>query len=111
MGKWVNKYSHLIHDCVPADIKADNGVIFKDDKYYYLVMRDIPMCANEHVTRRNNRPRVVVHTDKKIVRPVYLDKKENLQEVEFDPKDNSFAMLPFRYSNSMYARVVRFELK
>ena len=111
MGKWVNKYAHVIRECVPAEFQADNAVILKDDKYYYAIMRDIPMSANENVTRREERPRVVLHTQRKVLRPVYLDKKLCEQNVELDHKDNSFPILPFRYSNSLYARVVRFELK
>lgn len=111
MGKWVNRYEHVIRECVPAEFQADNAVILKDDKYYYAIMRDVPMSANEHVTRREDRPRVVLHTQRKVLRPVYLDKKLCEQNVELDHKDNSFPILPFRYSNSLYARVVRFELK
>ena len=111
MGKWINRYAHVIRECVPAEFQADNAVILKDDKYYYAIMRDIPMSANEHVTRREERPRVVLHTQRKVLRPVYLDKKLCEQNVELDHKDNSFPILPFRYGNSLYARVVRFELK
>ncbi len=109
MGKWVKKYAHIVFDCVPAGIEADNGVILKDDNYYYAVIREVPMSSNEGPIRRENRPRTVIHTDKKIINPVYLDTKE--QKVELDRKDNSFPSLPFMYGSSQFARVVRFKLK
>ena len=67
------------------------------------------MSSNEGPIRRENRPRTVIHTDKKIINPVYLDTKE--QKVELDRKDNSFPSLPFMYGSSQFARVVRFKLK
>ena len=109
LGKWVKKNSHIIFDCVPAEIEADNAVIFKDDNWYYAVIRDVPMSSNENVARRQSRPQVVIHTDKRITNACYMDNKQ--QKVVVDKKEKSFPVLPFMYGTSQYARVVRFKLK
>ena len=108
-GKWVKLNKHIIFDCKPSNISADNAFIFEDDKYYYTVIKDVPMGANENVARRESRPEVVIHTDKRITNAVYMD--TNKQKVEFDKKNKSFPSLPFRYGTSLYARVIRFKLK
>ncbi len=108
-GKWVKKYSHIIHDCIPSTLKADNATIFEDDNYYYAVISDVPMSANENVARRESRPCVVLHTDKKIVNARYID--TNQQKVVVDNKNKSMPILPYMYGTSMFARVIRFKLK
>ena len=108
-GQWVKNNKHLVYDCWPCDIKADNALVFEDGNYYYAVIKDVPMSANENVTRRESRPEVVIHTDKKITNAVYMD--TNKQKVEVNQKDKSFPVLPFVYGDSLYARVVRFKLK
>lgn len=108
-GKWVKLNKHIIFDCVPSSVIADNAVIFQDDKYYYAIMKNVPMSADENVARRESRPQVVVHTDKKITNATYMD--TNKQKVEVDQKNKSFPILPFMYGDSLYARVVRFKLK
>ena len=108
-GKWVNKYSHIIHECKPSEIKADNAYIFEDDKYHYALIANVPMSANENVTRQHNRPQVVIHTDKKIVEARYMD--TNKQKVVVNQKTHSFDVLPFMYGTSYHMRIVRFKLK
>lgn len=109
MGKWMKRYKHIIYDCFPANITADNALIFQDDNYYYAVIKDVPMGANENVVRKESRPEVKIYSDKKISHAVYMD--TNKQKVEINKKNNSFPILPFVYGNSLYARVVRFKLK
>lgn len=109
MGKWVNAYKHIIFECRPSEIKADNAFIFEDGTYYYALINKVPMSANENVTRRQNRPQVVIHTDKKIIQVKYLDKND--QKVEVNQKTHSFDVLPFMYGISYQTRVVRFKLK
>ena len=108
-GKWMKQNKHIIYDCHPSDVQADNAFIFEDDKYYYAVIKDVPMGANENVARKESRPEVKIYTDKKIANAVYMD--TNKQKVEVDKKNKSFPILPFVYGTSLYARVVRFKLK
>lgn len=108
-GSWVRKYQRIILDAKPSDIQADNAYLFEDDKYYYAIANDVPMSANENVVRRDSRPRIKIHTDKKIINPVFLD--ENIQKIEVDKKDNSFESLSFCYGTALCSRVIRFKLK
>ena len=80
-----------------------------DDDYYYAVIRNVPMSANENVTRQTSRPEVVIHSDKKIKNASYMDTR--IQKVEVNKKNNSFPILPFPYGTSLYARVVKFKLR
>ena len=109
MGKWINAYKHIVFDCKPSEIKADNAFVFEDGTYYYALINNVPMSANENVTRRENRPQVVVHTDKKIVQAKYLDKSD--QKIIVNQKTHSFDVLPFMYGTSFHTRIIRFKLK
>lgn len=109
LGKWVKLQRHVIFDCVPSEIKATNACVFEDDKYYYALINNVPMSANENVTRQQNRPQVIIHTNKRIAEPKYLD--DNDQKIKADQKTHSFEVLPFMYGNSLCTRVVRFKLK
>ena len=109
LGNWIKANNHIVYDCKPSEILADNACIFEDDEWYYALINDVPMSSNENVTRQQNRPRVVIHTDKKIVQAKYLDK--NTQKIVVNQKEHSFEVLPFMYGNSFSTRVVRFKLK
>ena len=109
LGKWVKANKHIIYECKPSEISADNAYIFQDDDWYFALINNVPMSANENVTRQQNRPQVVIHTDKKIVQAKYLDKND--QKIVVNQKLHSFEVLPFMYGNSFHTRVVRFKLK
>ena len=108
-GKWIKMHRHIIFDCKPSELKATNAIIFEDDKYYYALINNVPMSANENVTRQQNRPQVTIHTDRKIVDAKYLD--VNDQKIVINQKTHTFEVLPFMYGNSLSTRVVRFKLK
>ena len=107
-GKWVKKNARIVYDCKPSEIKADNADLYEDGEYFYAVIRDVPMSANENVVRQQNRPEVVVHTDKKITNLMFLD---NRQKVKLGRARDRFPCLPFQYGTSLFARVARFKLK
>ena len=109
LGKWVKANKHIIHDCKPCGDMAENAYIFKDDEWYYGLINNVPMSSNENVTRQQNRPKVVIHTDKKIVQVKFMDKND--QKIVVNQKEHSFEVLPFMYGNSFSTRVVRFKLK
>ena len=109
LGKWIKLNKHIIFECKPSELTADNAYIFEDGDYYYALINKVPMSASENVTRQQNRPRVVIHTDKRIVGAKYLDKND--QKIVIDKKTHSFEVLPFMYGNSLSTRVVKFKLK
>lgn len=109
-GKWIKLQKHIIFECRPSSLKADGACIFEDDEYYYYaVVKNVPMGANENVARSQNRPRVVIDANKRIMNAKYLD--SNHQKIIVDQKNHSFEVLPFEYGNSFCTRVVRFKIK
>ena len=108
-GNWVRKYQHIILDAKISDIQAENAYLFNDDKYYYAIIKDVPMSTDENVTRKLAQLKVKVLTDRKILNPVFLD--DNCQKIVVNKKDNSFDIMPFCYGTSLYARIARFKLK
>ena len=109
LGKWIKLHQHIMFDCKPSLVSSDGALLFEDEKYYYALIKNVPMGANENVARKQNRPRVIIHTDKKIIGARYLDTKE--QKVVVDQKTHSFEVLPFQYGNSLSTRTVRFAIK
>lgn len=106
LGKWIKSNKHIVFECQPSKITADGAYLFEDDKFIYALIKNVPMGANENVARKENRPRVTIHTDKRIIGAKYLDTNE--QKVVVDQKTHSFEVLPFQYGNSLSIRIVRF---
>lgn len=109
LGKWIKLQKHIVFECRPSALTADGAYIFEDDNYYYAAINNVPMGANENVARKQNRPRVSIHTNKKIYNAKYLD--NNNQIIVVDQKTHSFDILPFEYGNSLSTRIVRFKIK
>jgi alpha-L-fucosidase len=64
-GIWVHKHEHVIRDCKPSKITADNALIFEDDKYYYAVIKNVPLIATLNVVEAKSLPRITIHSEKK----------------------------------------------
>lgn len=107
LGIWVHKHEHIIRDCKPSKITADNALIFEDENYYYAVIKNVPLIATLNVVEAKSLPRITIHSDKKVIEACCYDDKKAKIKVE----KNSFAMPAFPYGVSMCARVVRFKLK
>ena len=109
LGIWVHMHEHIIHHCKPSDIQAENALIFKDDHYYYAVIKNVPLMATLNVVEAKSLPLVVIKTDKKIVDACCYDSKKT--RIKIDNKNKSFPIPAFPYGMSLCARVVRFKLK
>jgi alpha-L-fucosidase len=107
MGKWVAKNEAVVYNCVPADIQAENADIVTDGKYYYALIKKVPMSANAHVARVEDNLRVTLKTDKRIVSAVWLD--NNAPVSAFD--ECGFYAEPFMYGTSLGVRVAKLELE
>lgn len=106
MGKWIRVNKDIIYTTVPSDIKAENADILTDGKYYYAIIKGVPMCFNTNVTRMQETKHVVLKTDMKIKNAVWLDNDEKVKLLE----DGSFFAWPFDYGVSFGARIAKFEL-
>ncbi len=106
-GKWIKVNKGFIYDAVSAGIEAENADVLTDGKYYYAVIRKVPMLADPNVARAADDRYVTIKTDKKIVSAKWLDNGKSVKGV----KKNGFSVEPFSYGYSYGARVARFELK
>ena len=105
-GKWSKQYMNLVRNARPADIQLDKGYLFQDNDYYYLVINNIPMTANENVARKQNPLTAVLDTNKRIISAKYIGDKAKVIV-----KHNSIQIKPFDYGYSLYTRVIRFKVK
>lgn len=107
VGKWIKVNKGFIYDVVSARIEAENADVLTDGKYYYAVIRKVPMSADPNVANMADNRTVTIKTDKKVVSAKWLDNGKSVKGV----KKNSFPVEPFAYGYSYGARVARFELK
>lgn len=107
VGKWIKVNKGFIYDVVSAHIDAENADVLTDGKYYYAVIRKVPMSADPNVANMADNRTVTIKTDKKVVSAKWLDNGKSVKGV----KKNSFPVEPFAYGYSYGARVARFELK
>ena len=103
IGKWIKVNKGFIYNAKPCGIKAENAVILKDDKYYYAVINNMGMKADENVALKSGD--IKIKTDKPFKNAIYLDNNEKVEV-----SDNAMVIKPFEYGNSFVSRVVRFEL-
>lgn len=107
IGKCLRLNKNIILDGKPCGLTAENADIVTDGKYYYAIIKDVPMCFNTNVTRMQETKHVVVNTDKKIVNAIWYDNDEAVRMLE----DGTFFAWPFDYGCSYGLRVARFELE
>lgn len=107
VGKWIKVNKGFIYEVVSAHIEAENADVLTDGKYYYAVIRKVPMSADPNVANMADNRTVTIKTDKKVVSAKWLDNGKSVKGV----KKNSFPVEPFAYGYSYGARVARFELK
>ncbi|MBO7213944.1 MAG: hypothetical protein J6V66_00450 [Clostridia bacterium] len=104
IGIWVKLNKNFIYKIRRVeDVKAENAQIVKDDKYYYAIIKDVPMKADPDVAIGGNIKEVFI--DAKIKDAVWLDNGEKIKV-----KDGRFVGRPFYYGNSLYVRVARFKI-
>ncbi len=106
IGKWIKINKDFIYNCKAAGIEARNADILTDGKYYYAVMKKVPMFADVNVAIGGKIYNVNIKTDKKITNAIWLD---NGSAIETD--GNIFELKPFAYGKSLSVRVARFMLQ
>lgn len=107
IGKCLRVNKNILLDGAPCDISAENADIFTDGKYYYAVIKGVPMCYNTNVTKMQQTKRVSLQTDKKIVGAVWFDNNEKVRMLD----DGTFFAWPFDYGYSYGLRIAKFRLE
>ena len=104
IGKWIKANKGFIYNAKASSIEAQNAYILKDGKYYYAIIKDVPMSANPNVAIVGNVKNVLIN--KKIKNAIWLDNEES---IEID-NNNKLIIKPFPYGTSFSVRIVRFKL-
>ncbi len=107
IGKWIRKNSDAVYEVYPSDIDAENAEMLTDGKCYYAILRNVPMVWNQNVTRHEDAQRVKIFTERRIAEATWLDTGEKIEVDE----NRSFAVKPFDYGVSLFARVAKICLK
>ena len=103
IGKWVRSTKEFIYNSKSCDIKAENADVLFDGEYYYAIIKDVEMTADENVQRNLTKRSVKIHAN--VFDAVWLDNR-NTVEV----KDGEFAVEPYRYGQSYSSRVLKFKV-
>ena len=110
LGRWIKVNKNFIYNVKKADISSTLGdLLMGEDGYYYLVIHDVPMSANQNVTLLKDKYSFTIKTDRKILNPKWLDNNSKVAKVKGER--NTFISSPFNYGTSFGSRVMRFKLK
>lgn len=104
IGNWLKVNKRFIYNVKRADIEIEGLKILKDDKYYYAVVENVPMSADDNVQLGHYNQ--IFNFDRKLKNPIYLD---NNEKVELLNDGKSIRISPFMYGTNYYARVIRFK--
>jgi len=106
IGRWHTKNKGFLYNVQKSELVAENAQILTDGRYYYAVIKGVPMTADPNVTRLSAGRYVRVKAGKKIKNASWLDSGKKIKV-----EDNSFLVEPFAYGTSLSVRVARFELE
>ena len=104
IGKWIRYNKNFIYDIKPCDITAENADVVKAGDDYYAIIKDVSMSADPNVQAGGKEKTVKINAPVK--RASWLD---NGKKVKL--RNGEFAVGFFPYGTSMYARVLKFNLK
>ena len=103
IGAWIKANKNFIYGVKPCDVKGENTKILSDGKYYYAVVKNVPMKADSNVALGGEFGNIRIFADVKY--PVWLDNGEKVER-----KGNEIIVKPFNYGNSFVTRIIRFKI-
>ncbi|MCQ2796702.1 MAG: alpha-L-fucosidase [Bacilli bacterium] len=106
IGEFLKANKFFIYDVKKADIEAENAMLLKDDKHYYAAVTGVEMVADPNVAINHVAKTITIKTNKKIKNAKYLDNNHKAK-IEND----QIKVEPFAYGESLYARVIQFDLE
>lgn len=104
IGKWVRSTKEFIYNAKSCDIKAENADILFDGEYYYAIIKDVEMTADENVQRNLKKRKVKIYAD--IDCAEWLDNGKPAMA-----NDGEFSVEPYLYGASYSLRVLKFKAK
>ncbi len=104
IGKWVKANKGFLYNARPADVGADGADVLTDGKKYYAVIKNVGMSADPNVSLSGKTATVKLSVPVRGAK--WLDNGEKIEVAS----DGSFAVTPFSYGRSYFARVAEIEL-
>ena len=104
LGKWIKVNKGFIYNVRPAEIKANGADVMTDGAYYYAVIKNVEMSADPNVAINGKAKTIKLPI--KIKSAKWLDNGEKIEVI----KGNSFAVTPFEYGRSYFARIAKIKL-
>ncbi len=105
IGKWIKINKDFIYSAKSCDLTAENADILYDGKYYYAVIKNVPMSADPNVSLKQDTKSVKINTEQKVSDLIWLD-----DATPVSIQNNIFEVSPFPYGTSLTTRVARFTL-
>ena len=105
IGKWVKVNRGFIYAARPTKVKAENAIVLSDGEKYYAIVKNVCISADPNVALSAGAEQV------KFTKPIASAKwLDNGEKIAING-DHSFAVMPFEYGRSYWARVAETTLK
>lgn len=104
IGKWVKKNKNFIYGVKRSDMACEGCVVLRDDRYEYIVVKDVQMQSDENVTEIVGAREVVLPAGVKAKNACWLDNGEKIKI-----ENNRFEAASCAYGTSLCLRVARIE--
>lgn len=107
VGKVVRVNRNVLLDARPCGFGAENADLLTDGKYYYAVVKKVPMFTNVNVTAMRETRRFRLKTERKILSAEWMDNGEKAEVTE----DGDVIVAPFSYGYSYGIRIAKIILE
>ena len=107
IGYWIRRNKNFIYNVKRANLEMENAYVLQDDKYFYAIIKNVPMSSDVNVQLGHEMPTIKLK-EYKIMNATYLDIGER---VTLNEDKSSFKLNPFFYGSALSTRVVRFKIK
>ena len=97
----------MLLDARPCGFGAENADLLTDGKYYYAVVKKVPMFTNVNVTAMRETRRFRLKTERKILSAEWMDNGEKAEVTE----DGDLIVAPFSYGYSYGIRIAKIILE
>ena len=105
IGKWVKVNRGFIYAARPTKVKAENAIVLSDGEKYYAIVKNVGISADPNVALSAGAEQV------KFTKPIASAKwLDNGEKIAING-DHSFAVMPFEYGRSYWARFAEVTLK
>lgn len=106
LGKWININKEALFNTIPYEMNLpENSFALRNDKNIYIIIENVPMIMDSNVGAYNNSPININLSNIKYKKIYWLD-----NNTPINLTSNIYTVEPFKYGNSMIARIIKIEL-